>query len=106
MNKALSVTILCFAITGLLGCGHLKQARTYIEWDWPEDVSIKRILVVPLSFPGTLFIRDSNKIEQRFAEELPKYEYGDVRKKVNNESMRVRATFFTTLDGQVFLKPK
>jgi len=26
---------------------------------------------------------------------------GDVRKKVNNESMTVKATFLTTLDGQV-----
>ena len=83
VNKALSVTIFCCVIAGLLGCGHLKQARTYIKWDWAEDVSVKRILVVPLSFPGTFFIRDSDKIKQRFVVELPKYirelSYGRVR---------------------------
>ncbi|UCE34378.1 MAG: hypothetical protein JSV40_00135 [Deltaproteobacteria bacterium] len=83
VRKALSVTISCFAITGLLGCGHLNQARTYMEWDWAQDVSVKRILVVPLSFPGTFFVKGSDKIEQRFAGELPKYirelSYGRVR---------------------------
>ena len=83
VNKALSVTIFCCAITVLLGCGHQKQARTYIEWDWAEDVSVKRILVVPLSFPDTFFIRDSVKIEQRYEVALPKYirelSYGQVQ---------------------------
>jgi hypothetical protein len=44
---------------------------------------VKRILVVPLSFPNTFFIRDSEKIEQRYAVELPNYirelSYGRMR---------------------------
>ena len=34
------------------------------------------------------------------------YEDRDAGKKVNNYSVRVRTTFFTTLDRHVFLKPK
>lgn len=78
--------MICCTIAGLLGCSYQKHSRTYIQWDWEEDRSIKRILVVPLSFSRTLYRRDLEKIKQRYANELPKYirelSYGQVQVEV------------------------
>ncbi len=74
MFKRMFSLILIFTVmSALFGCSYQKQPRSHIQWDWIEKRISKKILVVPLSFPGTLFGNDMEKIKLRYAVKLPEY---------------------------------
>ena len=70
-------------------------------------IEIRKQLLVDQSLKGVPSPRINSFVSfKSYGIELYMSEDGDVRKKVNNYSARVRAAFLTNLDGQVFLKPK
>ena len=72
-THAFSLILILFVMSVFFGCSYQKQRMTYIQSNWIENRSIKRILVVPLAFPGTLFRGDMEKIKLRYADKLPAY---------------------------------
>jgi len=73
LKRSFLLILMLTVMSGFVGCSYQKQSKTYMQWNWIENPNSKRILVVPLSFPGTFFGYQMEKIKLRYSVKLPEY---------------------------------